>query len=71
MTIRAVINNNNIIGIIDDAHIDSSKYLKFMVSASSVEVSILPLSLINLDEYKFSNKLYEIIQIIRNKCRFT
>lgn len=59
MTLRAIIKNNNIIGIINDTYIDRNRLLNLIVSITGVELSILPLSVVNLNEYKYSNELYK------------
>ena len=59
MTLRAIIKNNNIIGIINDTYIDRNRLLNLIVGITGVELSILPLSVINLNEYKYSNELYK------------
>lgn len=59
MTLRAIIKNNNIIGIINDTYIDRNRLLNLIVGITGVELSILPLSVVNLNEYKYSNELYK------------
>lgn len=59
MTLRAIIKNNNVIGIINDTYIDRNRLLNLLVSITDVELSILPLSVVNLNEYKYSNELYK------------
>lgn len=59
MTLRAIIKNNNVIGIINDTHIDRNRLLSLIVGITGVELSILPLSVVNLNEYKYSNELYK------------
>ncbi len=59
MTLRAIIKNNNVIGIINDTYIDRNRLLNLIVSITGVELSILPLSVVNLNEYKYSNELYK------------
>ena len=59
MTLRAIIKNNNIIGIINDTYINRNRLLSLIVGITGVELSILPLSVINLNEYKYSNELYK------------
>lgn len=59
MTLRAIIKNNNVIGIINDTYIDRNRLLSLLVSITDVELSILPLSVVNLNEYKYSNELYK------------
>lgn len=60
MTLRAIIKNNNVIGIINDTYIDRNRLLSLLVSITDVELSILPLSVVNLNEYKYSNELYKL-----------
>lgn len=59
MTLRAIIKNNNVIGIINDTYIDRNRLLNLIVSITGVELSILPLNVVNLNEYKYSNELYK------------
>lgn len=59
MTLRAIIKNNNVIGIINDTYIDRNRLLSLIVGITGVELSILPLSVVNLNEYKYSNELYK------------
>ena len=59
MTLRAIIKNNNVIGIINDTYINRNRLLSLIVGITGVELSILPLSVINLNEYKYSNELYK------------
>lgn len=59
MTLRAIIKNNNVIGIINDTYINRNRLLSLLVGITDVELSILPLSVINLNEYKYSNELYK------------
>lgn len=59
MTLRAIIKNNNVIGIINDTYINRNRLLSLLVGITGVELSILPLSVINLNEYKYSNELYK------------
>ena len=59
MTLRAIIKNNNVIGIINDTYIDRNRLLNLIVGITGVELSILPLSVVNLNEYKYSNELYK------------
>lgn len=59
MTLRAIIKNNNVIGIINDTYINRNRLLSLMVGITGVELSILPLSIVNLNEYKYSNELYK------------
>ena len=59
MTLRAIIKNNNVIGIINDTYIDRNRLLNLIASITGVELSILPLSVVNLNEYKYSNELYK------------
>lgn len=59
MTLRAIIKNNNVIGIINDTYINRNKLLSLIVGITGVELSILPLSTVNLNEYKYSNELYK------------
>ena len=61
MTLRAIIKNNNVIGIINDTYIDRNRLLNLLASITitGVELSILPLSVVNLNEYKYSNELYK------------
>lgn len=60
MTLRAIIKNNNVIGIINDTYIDRNRLLNLIVGITGVELSILPLSVVNLNEYKYSNELYKL-----------
>jgi hypothetical protein len=60
MTLRAIIKNNNVIGIINDTYIDRNRLLNLIASITGVELSILPLSVVNLNEYKYSNELYKL-----------
>lgn len=60
MTLRAIIKNNNVIGIINDTYINRNRLLSLIVDITGVELSILPLSVINLNEYKYSNELYKL-----------
>lgn len=60
MTLRAIIKNNNVIGIINDTYINRNRLLSLIVGITGVELSILPLSVINLNEYKYSNELYKL-----------
>ena len=60
MTLRAIIKNNNVIGIINDTYINRNRLLRLIVGITGVELSILPLSVINLNEYKYSNELYKL-----------
>lgn len=75
MTLRAIIKNNNVIGIINDTYINRNRLLSLIVGITGVELSILPLSIVNLNEYKYSNELYksaiisEIYQL--TACRYT
>lgn len=59
MTLRAIIKNNNVIGIINDTYINRNRLLSLIVDITGVELSILPLSVVNLNEYKYSNELYK------------
>lgn len=59
MTLRAIIKNNNVIGIINDTYINRNMLLSLIVGITGVELSILPLSVVNLNEYKYSNELYK------------
>lgn len=59
MTLRAIIKNNNVIGIINDTYINRNRLLSLIVGITGVELSILPLSVIDLNEYKYSNELYK------------
>lgn len=59
MTLRAIIKNNNVIGIINDTYINRNRLLSLIVGITGVELSILPLSVVNLNEYKYSNELYK------------
>lgn len=59
MTLRAIIKNNNVIGIINDTYINRNRLLNLIVGITGVELSILPLSVVNLKEYKYSNELYK------------
>lgn len=59
MTLRAIIKNNNVIGIINDTYINRNRLLSLLVNITDVELSILPLSVVNLNEYKYSNELYK------------
>ena len=59
MTLRAIIKNNNVIGIINDTYINRNRLLSIIVGITGVELSILPLSIVNLNEYKYSNELYK------------
>ena len=59
MTLRAIIKNNNVIGIINDTYINQNRLLSLIVGITGVELSILPLSVVNLNEYKYSNELYK------------
>ena len=59
MTLRAIIKNNNVIGIINDTYINRNRLLSLIVGITGVELSILPLSTVNLNEYKYSNELYK------------
>lgn len=59
MTLRAIIKNNNVIGIINDTYINRNRLLSLLVGITGVELSILPLSVVNLNEYKYSNELYK------------
>lgn len=59
MTLRAIIKNNNVIGIINDTYINRNRFLSLIVGITGVELSILPLSVVNLNEYKYSNELYK------------
>lgn len=59
MTLRAIIKNNNVIGIINDTYINRNRLLSLIVGITGVELSILPLSIVNLNEYKYSNELYK------------
>lgn len=63
MTLRAIIKNNNVIGIINDTYIDRNRLLSLLVSITDVELSIVPLSVVNLNEYKYSNELYKLAMI--------
>lgn len=60
MTLRAIIKNNNVIGIINDTYINRNRLLSLIVGITGVELSILPLSVVNLNEYKYSNELYKL-----------
>lgn len=62
MTLRAIIKNNNVIGIINDTYINRNRLLNLIASITitGVELSILPLSVVNLNEYKYSNELYKL-----------
>ena len=60
MTLRAIIKNNNVIGIINDTYIDRNRLLNLIASITGVELSILPLNIVNLNEYKYSNELYKL-----------
>lgn len=60
MTLRAIIKNNNVIGIINDTYINRNRLLSLIVGITGVELSILPLNTINLNEYKYSNELYKL-----------
>lgn len=59
MTLRAIIKNNNVIGIINDTYINRNRLLSLIVGITGIELSILPLSIVNLNEYKYSNELYK------------
>lgn len=59
MTLRAIIKNNNVIGIINDTYINRNRLLSLLVGITDVELYILPLSVVNLNEYKYSNELYK------------
>lgn len=59
MTLRAIIKNNNVIGIINDTYINRNRLLSLIVGITGVELSILPLSVVNLNEYKYSDELYK------------
>ena len=59
MTLRAIIKNNNVIGIINDTYINRNRLLSLIVGITGVELSILPLNIVNLNEYKYSNELYK------------
>lgn len=59
MTLRAIIKNNNVIGIINDTYINRNRLLSLIVGITGVELSILPLSVVSLNEYKYSNELYK------------
>ncbi len=59
MTLRAIIKNNNVIGIINDTYINRNRLLSLIVGITGIELSILPLSVVNLNEYKYSNELYK------------
>lgn len=63
MTLRAIIKNNNVIGIINDTYINRNRLLSLIVGITGVELSILPLSVVNLNEYKYSNELYKLAMI--------
>lgn len=60
MTLRAIIKNNNVIGIINDTYINRNRLLSLIVGITGIELSILPLNTINLNEYKYSNELYKL-----------
>lgn len=60
MTLRAIIKNNNVIGIINDTYINRNRLLSLIVGITGVELSILPLNIVNLNEYKYSNELYKL-----------
>lgn len=60
MTLRAIIKNNSVIGIINDTYINRNRLLSLIVGITGVELSILPLNTINLNEYKYSNELYKL-----------
>lgn len=60
MTLRAIIKNNNVIGIINDTYINRNRLLSLLVGINGVELSILPLSVINLNKYEYSNELYKL-----------
>ena len=59
MTLRAIIKNNNVIGIINDTYINRNRLLSLIVGITGVELSILPLSVVNLNKYKYSDELYK------------
>ena len=59
MTLRAIVKNNNVIGIINDTYINRNRLLSLLVGITGTELSILPLSVVNLNEYKYSNELYK------------
>ena len=59
MTLRAIIKNNNVIGIINDTYINRTRLLSLLVGITGTELFILPLSIVNLNEYKYSNELYK------------
>ena len=63
MTLRAIIKNNNVIGIINDTYINRNRLLSLIVGITGVELSILPLSVVSLNEYKYSNELYKSARI--------